>query len=719
MVDQTALPPRREDGQKGALKPLPVPVADRIRAIEEKTPAPPLPRRPTVLQRTYATKSALPSKEDSNLKGNTPMVFPLHVRRFVRRTSNATPFRPETPLYRARHDDERTIHSPQALRAMPIPEPPPSRALPSSDTPNTIYKTPPEILDTTRGDHDSSIARNVGYGRRQSKNFAMRPTSRPGERGRPCISPASFLHGTRENCVRHRRRPASTLQAASDRKVTKDMFEQSGRTGAYMPTGLPARRQMEATSPWKKGPTEACPDCITELNIKRRDASRAIEKDGSTSTVHRPSDNRSLEATSWLGEIAEDDLHSTGVPAAWTPRIIPRDAAGHQMNHAKQMITGGDEHALVITHSLGDHLNAAIFECGGELERVVLNNRLSMPPADVLQKLSRNLLSVSNFLSSKAAGTQPTVHHGPGDRAVVLDMRQDKNPASLSELMELIDDAVKGMDHEKNHEQREHWPSDPQDFANDVSRRIGRQSLVYSDEVDNVLGGNGISPASRLVHRQTFHDYEQLQKQCGQAPTPIHREVLPAQRSWWWPLGRQRSRDPSPRPSPGAIPIITTTQPSQRPSLSHTGGPHAPPLVLMPTYPPANPSSNLLPTALTSKSFAIPPLAMPPKRDVSGSSVHPSISEILSPNALTPGSSASNEIPSNREDSTSRDKSGGPPETTPAISHAANPYHHAPSTPRDLNSADWAAKGHRRDSNHVRNAMRMDKSRTGRNGANG
>ena len=241
------------------------------------------------------------------------------------------------------------------------------------------------------------------------------------------------------------------------------------------------------------------------------------------------------------------------------------------------------------------------------------------------------------------------------------------------------------------------------DIANGDSHSIENQSLAHSDDIDSVLGGNGISPGARLVHRQTFHDYEQLQKQYAHAPETAHRDLQSVQRSWWWPLGRHRSAEPSPQPPQPAIPIITTTQPSQRPSISHTGGPNPQSRIMTTSHTPGIPNSpspkspvtnSNLPTPLTSKFSAIQPPTIVPtvplKRDGSGSAIHPSIYEVLGPTIPTSPLSALKSSSSSQNhgaDSATHDHRSQS-KTPPAITRAANPYHHAPASPRDLHSAD-------------------------------
>jgi hypothetical protein len=61
------------------------------------------------------------------------LVFPLHVRRFPRRTSTGSPIRPESPMHRSIPQEESYIHSPQPARSMQMLRDPPE-AKSSSET---------------------------------------------------------------------------------------------------------------------------------------------------------------------------------------------------------------------------------------------------------------------------------------------------------------------------------------------------------------------------------------------------------------------------------------------------------------------------------------------------------------------------------------------------------------------------------------------------------
>jgi hypothetical protein len=146
-------------------------VAAKIRELELKN-AIPTPRhfRPAGHARHDNDNSTHRSQLYRDEKPNVDLIFPLHVRRFPRRNSDASPLRPETPLHHSIPEEEPYIHAPKPARSMPmLKDPPEYDSHPHAET---------EPLDTSRGNNDG-FAVASGYGRRASKNFAVRRNSRP------------------------------------------------------------------------------------------------------------------------------------------------------------------------------------------------------------------------------------------------------------------------------------------------------------------------------------------------------------------------------------------------------------------------------------------------------------------------------------------------------------------------------------------------------------
>lgn len=148
-------------------------VATRIRELELKN-AIPMPKhfRPAGHTRHDNNNTGHRSQLHRDEKPDVDLIFPLHVRRFPRRTSDGSPFRPGTPLHHSIPEEDPYIHAPQPARSMPMLKDPPE---PEHD-PQPLAV--PETLDTSRGNHDG-FAIASGYGRRASRNFAVRRNSRP------------------------------------------------------------------------------------------------------------------------------------------------------------------------------------------------------------------------------------------------------------------------------------------------------------------------------------------------------------------------------------------------------------------------------------------------------------------------------------------------------------------------------------------------------------
>lgn len=142
-------------------------VADKVRELELKS-AMPVPRhfQPAGHTRHAKSTSHLSQKSRRDEPPAVQLIFPLHIHRFPRRTSDGSPYRPETPIHRSVPDDEPYIHSPQPSRSMPMLKDPPE--------PEHV----PEPVVTSRGDQDDSAIAS-GYSRRSSKSFAVRRNSRP------------------------------------------------------------------------------------------------------------------------------------------------------------------------------------------------------------------------------------------------------------------------------------------------------------------------------------------------------------------------------------------------------------------------------------------------------------------------------------------------------------------------------------------------------------
>ncbi|KAI7704346.1 hypothetical protein KC353_g13530 [Hortaea werneckii] len=246
------------------------------------------------------------------------------------------------------------------------------------------------------------------------------------------------------------------------------MVEQS-RSGAYVPTGMKTRRQVEATSQWavsnkssrEKG-SDACPDCVAELGIRRREAMQ---------TVMRPIEGSREVSTTGEAVTAEPQSpviapralqtgQSSSMLSAWVP--WRRDASGHGLPPSQQPTplantvcpsprlrdisnsSADDFGDLITSQDLGDGLDTVILERKGELESVIVNSRLGRPTIEVLQRLSRELLMISHQLAFTGNDSKALAVRTTHQRSAIFSTSALRRQAdhSVSDLMGLIDNAI-------------------------------------------------------------------------------------------------------------------------------------------------------------------------------------------------------------------------------------------------------------------------------------
>ena len=463
---QDEIPLERQKGKAGHVN-----VAERVKQLQQRDVKPALPHAATFKQLTYGSSGKLPASTKAE-KG-PPIVFPLHVKRFIRRDSNASAVRPETPLYRAEPSDDAYLHA-------PTPEKKSAPSIAQSDESALA-------LDTSRGDHDPFMIHS-GFGKRPTMNFAVRRTSRPHEHGKGRVSPARTT-GTTAMCMRHGRRLQPSKSKPELTRPTQDMVERS-RSGAYIPTGQIRRTQHEATSPWavlttKSDPSlnaSICPDCVAEQRIKRRETLEARE--GTEDTVRRPQNDRSLL----------DDEENDLLPAGRSSLVVARD--------------------------LRQAINAVIFEREGELERVITNISRGQPTRDALLKLAEDLETVSKTLAHADASLSSSPLRRKGecrDRAVILDTSAEmlrKRARSVPGLLHLIDEAASGLDLDVGQKARE--PIERRDFARTKTddSTSPQQSLLGSAD-EHFLRSPASYDWSSTRHGSVESDYQTLHQQFG------------------------------------------------------------------------------------------------------------------------------------------------------------------------------------------------------------
>ncbi|KAK3711728.1 hypothetical protein LTR37_009505 [Vermiconidia calcicola] len=439
-------------------------VRDRVAALEQKRH---VSRKPV---------GGSPPTKESLEKSKVPTVYPLRYKRFARRTSSGLPLRPETPLYRSQPDDEPVIHAPRPTRSIP------SIRTPARTPTPTLVRAPKD-----GGDIGRVFSRDAAPSDRGDVDRVFSRDAAPDDQDPSRITPASFLQGTKSNCVRHGRKPIPLKRPVD---VTRDSVEKS-RSGAYIPTGLTKMRQMEATSPWvgphskyltktadaKAGTgasSDPCPDCVGELNIKRRELQH-----GSAATVQRP--NKAYAR-----------------PPSFIEAATPLQQPSAQSQRVSSASQESNEEDMVVSKDLGDDLDAVIVEHRGDLRRVVLNARHGKPTIQKMQRLSKELAQVSNSIAftgiSHASASTPAA----GERAVVLDSRRDIRISSVPVLLDMIDEAADEI-HLGTGKIAERYTS-----RRDVA---ARNSVLSSSDFDSVFGEDvAASGQQGLVERQSIDE---------------------------------------------------------------------------------------------------------------------------------------------------------------------------------------------------------------------
>lgn len=394
---------------------------------------------------------------DESLRREVSIVYPLHVNRFVRRSSIGTPVRAQSPLQRSGRDEDNFLHAPRPTRTIPP------------------VQKPPEMTDLqgpVKGDY---------------------------------LNRAAYVHGTGRFCVRHGRadhiRQHDGAQKGKRKafNATTDTLSKS-RSGVYIPTGQAERRQMDATSPWispiqlhgesmEAGmlttDIEACSDCLQELSIRRREvyqtagpkmndacttqhsAARQVA-DGSAQTVRRtagqsyqhlyapashthtpepslvmdpellatparitgakrrmaafsehssrpayepaqrvapcqpirPLEQKTIAAESALdaqdGQGADDSARHTALHPPVSTTFPGHDLHDHSTVRTASTETIPD---LVLFRNLKEGLNAVVVEHRGRLRRIILNKRNNVPESECLQSFSQELSRASRAVA--------------------------------------------------------------------------------------------------------------------------------------------------------------------------------------------------------------------------------------------------------------------------------------------------------------------------------
>lgn len=673
-------------------------VKDRIAALEAKKKeiAPALEHRPGV--KTVLTGDA---------KSTTPVVYPLHYKRFVRRTSSAAPFKPDTPVHRSHRDEEAVLHAPQPTRSVPT--------LKSPSATHTSQGLRADRRNTDSIEHHVPFA-IAGRHNEKRKKYVASP---PQDDGNNHISIASYLHGTREKCIRHGRNSQASAHAVSSPQPfnARSVIAKS-RSGAYIPTGLMKMRQMDATSPWvvpnqlltsktgsSKSGTETCPDCVAELGIKRREARYGIDE----------TKERSVD-------------HDEPFSGASTSVRHKRSSRAHPYKQRPRHGGSGDE-GLVTSRNLGQGLSAIVIEHKGNLRRVVLNSQRRQNVHETMQKLSHELAMVAHRLAFANHKDRESTYHQDDVCAVLSDLNANSRHNRLSSVPELLDmidqaadeihvDAGRISDYYGN--ARDHTDTDHESSSSELFDDVPTPGVLQGYDLrDN---RSIVRPLQRQSPR--YEATPQLQQVAVPTLTKAGESHFAKP-----PASATSKAQPD-----NAVPSLITTEPTM--SFTDPGAtPAAPetkpdiptgavPQPSVPEIPPLSYGTELsdMPTLADITTPEIPKLE-PDHHHHGYNPFHSFLNPFhhhkpkadstpVMPAASSPVTALGcNATPQPQTTSTPLD-TPVTPQPPPAVSTVAKPYHHAPGTPPDLSFAQYADEGVKQQQQHIKAAMRMGKERT-------
>jgi hypothetical protein len=327
----------RYSAQTGAGR---VNVHARVQALEQQSKIQP--------EIVHYSQKIMPLKSSAKAPSNdgtpsTPLVFPLHFRRFVRRTSQASPMRPTPPMTLSDHTDVTILQSPQ-----------PSRKIPFIRSPVSRFATPPVHYNKRFAIETPALSSYSGTDRDLYHDGV----------------PRLRRYGTRSQCVRHGR---------------KQSIAQSHDFG-----GLPAIQHQNANgSGIHKHITDddVCPDCAAEHSIRQRDLQVVQSTD--MTTVMRTGDiehvtpRQKAQEPSARESLRADDL----------------SAVREHVSQAALEPENRDQ--LVFSSDLGDDLEAVILEREGKLECIITNSRNGRPNMILMSRLAQELRSVSDAIAAQ------------------------------------------------------------------------------------------------------------------------------------------------------------------------------------------------------------------------------------------------------------------------------------------------------------------------------
>ncbi|KAK1086291.1 hypothetical protein LTR48_003716 [Friedmanniomyces endolithicus] len=337
-----------------------------------------------------------------------------------------------------------------------------------------------------------------------------------------------------------------------------------------------------------------------------------------------------------------------GVAAA-EGKTAPRQREKSRQPRSTRETSNAEPHdELVVTRDLGDGLDAAVLARGGELERVIINTRMSRPTGDALNKLSKDLLSVSQALAVTRDGSPVTAAaHAPEGRTVVFNTpsRGRRRRYSVSELLDLVDHAVDTM-HDPEHEDEVSEPADRGYVSSEVYNENELQKAASDyKKLDAAVDAAGRRVPAQTPRPDTKQEPAKTARFAASTPTTTKTNVVSSA------IGVPTSSSVAhPPPKVLATPDATGRTPE--------------------VTKPSAVSSNLFTSPASTIASAAKPVATAAQKALTTSPT--TITETLKTTADT--------ITSTIQD------------VLPPIALNPQPYHHAPSTPLSLNVGQWTDK---------------------------
>ncbi|GAM82623.1 hypothetical protein ANO11243_006050 [Dothideomycetidae sp. 11243] len=252
------------------------------------------------------------------------------------------------------------------------------------------------------------------------------------------------------SCTRHGRK----LRMKALGAPTVEGLDRS-LSGAYIPSGLKIRHQVDPLSPWyfhsrnltkTEGTSlspEPCPDCLAEDRIRKTELAEELEETGLYSIADRPS--TSSEASSTMTEPGtpafEDFTGSTmiGTLADHQNVVLPGTAIP-ELRDAEQ--------ASLVAADLGDMIDAIIIEHRSMLNRVITNLRDGLPTQTQVQRISRELSAVSDSIGTVSPNDVEPRTSRNGRYSIILDTPPkflESRTKSIPELLDYIDSAANDL----------------------------------------------------------------------------------------------------------------------------------------------------------------------------------------------------------------------------------------------------------------------------------